>query len=161
MSRFPAFSPLAPALAALALAGPAARAAPADPAAARVEAFDQSLLETMKRGEALGAQGRYRKLAPAVEAAFDLPTMTRFAVGPAWATMPAADRQALVKAFTRLSVASYAHNFDRFGGERFLVAPTSVNVAPTGGPAPPPPPPPAAGGLTYRLRQAGGGGEGN
>ncbi len=158
MSRFPAFSPLASALAALALAGPAARAAPADPAAARVEAFDQSLLETMKQGEALGAQGRYRKLAPVVEGAFDLPTMTRFAVGPAWATMPAADRQALVKAFTRLSIASYAHNFDRFGGERFEVDPkvqvrgpdrvVQSRLTPAHG---------APVSLTYRLRQAGGG----
>lgn len=158
MSRFSTFSLLAPALAALAIATPAARAATADPAAARVEAFDQSLLETMKQGEALGAKGRYRKLAPEVEAAFDLPTMTRFAVGPAWATMSPADRHALVTAFSRLSVASYAHNFDHFGGERFEVDPkvqvrgadrvVQSRLTPAHG---------AAVGLTYRLRQAGGG----
>jgi phospholipid transport system substrate-binding protein len=112
-------------LAAVALAltaqAPIARAAAADPAAMRIEAFDRALLQTMKAGPALGAQGRYRKLAPAVEEAFDLPVMTRFAVGPAWSTMSEADRQALVKAFTRLSIASYAHNFDRFGGERLDV----------------------------------------
>jgi phospholipid transport system substrate-binding protein len=98
--------------------GPGARAA-SDPAAARVEVFDQVLIETMKAGPTLGVKGRDRKLAPAVEAAFDLATMTRFAVGPEWATLTPSQRDALVAAFTRLSVASWAHNFDSFSGERF------------------------------------------
>lgn len=155
------FSPaltLAAVAVALAAQAPIAGAAAADPAAARIEAFDASLIETMKAGPALGAKGRYRKLAPAVEGAFDLPVMTKFAVGPAWATMTEADRQALVKAFTRLSIASYAHNFDRFGGERFDVdakvetrGPDKIVQAHL-----------IAGGgktvaLTYRMRQSGGG----
>ncbi len=118
---FPIFAAVA---LALAVQAPIARAAAADPAAARIEAFDASLIDTMKAGPALGAKGRYRKLAPAVEAAFDLPVMTRFAVGPSWATLSEADRQALIRAFTRLTVASYAHNFDRFGGEKFEIDPT-------------------------------------
>ena len=83
--------------------------------------------------------------------------MTRFAVGPTWATMSEADRQALVKAFTRLSIASYAHNFDRFGGERFDVDP---KVA-TRGPDKIVEAHLVAGGrtvnLTYRMRQSAGG----
>ena len=150
----PIFAAVALALAAQA---PIARAAAADPAAAKIEAFDASLIETMKAGPALGAKGRYRKLAPAVEEAFDLPVMTRFAVGPTWATMSEADRQALVKAFTRLSIASYAHNFDRFGGERFDVDP---KVA-TRGPDKIVEAHLVAGGrtvnLTYRMRQSAGG----
>jgi phospholipid transport system substrate-binding protein len=50
--------------------------------------------------------------------------MTRFAVGPTWASMSTADQAALVDAFRRLSVASYAHNFDSFSGEKFVVDPT-------------------------------------
>ncbi len=103
--------------------GPIARATPFDPAAARIEAFDRSLIDTMKQGPSLGVKGRYRKLEPIIEETFDLPVMTQFAVGPSWAGLSAGDRQALVKAFTRLSIASYAHNFDRFGGERFDVDP--------------------------------------
>jgi phospholipid transport system substrate-binding protein len=38
--------------------------------------------------------------------------------------MSDADHQALIRAFTRLTAASYAHNFDRFDGERFEVIPT-------------------------------------
>jgi phospholipid transport system substrate-binding protein len=101
----------------------AAHAAPADPAAARVDSFDQALLDTMKEGRALGPRGRAKKLTPAVTAAFDLPTMTRFAVGPKWAQMSAAERNELVAAFTRMTVASYAHNFDSYSGERFELDP--------------------------------------
>jgi phospholipid transport system substrate-binding protein len=107
-----------------AMAPSQAVAAPADPAAARVDAFDHALIEMMKGGSALGARGRARRLAPAVEAAFDLSTMTRFAVGPKWAEMTPTQQAGLTAAFTRLSVASYAHNFDAYGGERFDLDPT-------------------------------------
>jgi phospholipid transport system substrate-binding protein len=114
--------PLAAALVAAVLAfGPAALAAPADPAAARVDAFDHTLLDTMKQGGSVREHAR--KLTPAVEAAFDLPTMTRFAVGSKWAQMTPAQQKALIDAFARLSVASYAHNFDKYGGERFDLDP--------------------------------------
>ena len=114
------------AVAALLLAAaPAASLAapPTDPAAVRVDAFDHALIEVMKGGATLGVKGRARKIAPAVEAAFDLPTMTRFAVGPKWADLSAGERDSLTAAFTRLSVASYAHNFDSFSGERFDLDP--------------------------------------
>src|SRR5579859_5767900 len=101
--------------------GPAAFAGPADPAPSRVDAFDNTLLATMKSGG--GVKERARKLTPAVDTAFDIPTMTRFAVGPKWAQMTPAQQKSLTDAFTRLSVASYAHNFDKYGGERFEIDP--------------------------------------
>ena len=136
---------------------PSALAA-ADPAAARIEAFDRSLVAVMKDGPTLGARGRYRRLEPLVEDAFDLPLMTRYAVGPtAWAAMSEADHQALVRGFTKLTAASYAHNFDRFAGERFDVSPTVqsrgadkvvlTKLTPGSG---------ASVELTYRMRQSGG-----
>ena len=107
-----------------------AAAAIEDPAVARVDAFDHQLLETMKAGPSLGAMGRARKLTPAVDAAFDLPTMTRFAVGPRWTQMTQAQQSALVAAFGRLSVANWAHNFDSYGGERFDLDPTAQTRGP-------------------------------
>ena len=98
-----------------------ALAAQSDPAAARIESFDASLLDVMKGGAALGAKGRFHKLEPVVAATFDIPLMTRVAVGPTWTTLGEADRAALIKGFARLSAASYAHNFDAFGGERFTI----------------------------------------
>lgn len=119
------FKPLAALAMCVSLAAPGmSRAALSDPAALRIDAFDHTLLEVMKDGPSLGAKGRYRKLEPAVQEAFDLPLMTRFAVGPSWSNLSASDRESLIKAFTRLTAASYAHNFDRFGGERFEVSPT-------------------------------------
>jgi phospholipid transport system substrate-binding protein len=103
---------------------PAGAAAPTDPAAVRVDTFDHALIEVMKGGAALGVKGRAHRIGPAVDAAFDLETMTRFAVGPKWAAMTAPQRQALTAAFGRLTVASYAHNFDSYGGERFDLDPT-------------------------------------
>ena len=107
-----------------------ARAASADPAAAQVDALDAALLGAMKAGKAAGAEGRYRTLAPAVARAFDIPTMIRFAVGPGWSSIPAGQQQALTEAFQRLTVASYAHNFDGYSGERFEVDPNVVTRGP-------------------------------
>lgn len=106
------------------------RAALADPAAVQVDAFDDALLAAMKAGKAVGVQGRYRTLAPAVARAFDIPTMIRFAVGPGWSQIPAAQQQGLTEAFQRLTIASYAHNFDSFSGERFEVDPNVVTRGP-------------------------------
>ena len=71
-------------LAALLATAPAAiaYAQASDPGAATVESFDGALLDSMKQAKSLGVGGRYQKLEPAVGQAFDLPTMTRFAVGP-------------------------------------------------------------------------------
>ena len=54
---------------------------------------------------------------------FDLPAMTRFAVGPTWNTLAPPEQQALVRAFTRMTVATYAHNFNGYDGERFTIEP--------------------------------------
>ncbi len=97
------------------------RAAASDPAAQRIETLDSALLDAMKQGAALGARGRFRKLTPVVDQSFDIPTMTAYAVGPAWANFSPADKKALIDAFGRLSAASYAHNFDSFSGEKFEV----------------------------------------
>src|ERR1700722_10020446 len=110
------------ALAALSLAAvaPAALAA-TDPAVTQIQTFDSALLDTMKQGAALGTKGRARKLTPTIDQAFDIPAMIRFAVGPAWTGMSDADHAALIDAFRRFMAASYAHNFDSYGGEKFDV----------------------------------------
>ena len=116
---------------AAALGSPAAaRAAAADPAASQIEAFDQALIETMKDAKALGFTGRYHKLTLAVERAFDTATMIRFAVGAGWSAIPPAQQSALANDFERLTIASYAHNFDGYSGERFEVDPNVVTRGP-------------------------------
>lgn len=113
----------------LAAAAPALAQA-SDPAAATIAALDDALIATMKAGAAAGVKGREAKIAPAIDRAFDLPLMTRLAVGPGWNAIAPADQTALVAAFRRMTVAQYAGNFDGFSGQSFVIAP---NVESRGG----------------------------
>jgi len=113
-----------------AFATPQALAAASDPAAHKIENFYATLVDTMKRGPSLGMKGRYQALAPAVDATFDIPTMTKFVVGPSWSSMSESDRKQLTEAFRRMTIADYANNFDSYDGERFDVDP---NVQTKGG----------------------------
>jgi phospholipid transport system substrate-binding protein len=108
-------------LAAWVLAGPAYAAL--DPAASPIKSLYDALLESMKAGPTLTNAERYRKLAPVIERTFDLPVMTAFSAGSAWANFSPEEQQATIAAFTRLIVANYAHNFRQFDGERFDIAP--------------------------------------
>lgn len=115
---------LAAAPAALTFPAQPAQAQAADPSVAQVKGFYDALTASMKMGGS--AKGRYEKLLPAVEKAFDLPAMTAVAVGPSFAGLPDADKKALIEAFTRMTVANYAKNFDSFNGETFTVEPASI-----------------------------------
>ena len=94
----------------------------ADPVA-RVKTFYAALLETMKDARRLGVEGRYKKLAPVLNSTFDLPAMTRIAVGPAWTSFTPEQQAATTAAFTRMTIATYASRFDGYYGERFEVDP--------------------------------------
>jgi len=95
-----------------------------DSASAQVQGFYDALLASMKSGGS--AKSRFEKLKPAVEKAFDLSAMTATAVGPGWASLSEADKKALTDAFSRMTIANYAKNFDSFGGEKFIVEPASI-----------------------------------
>lgn len=101
-----------------------AQAQAADPAAEQIQGFYDALIASMKSGGT--TKSRYDKLKPAVEKAFDLQAMTATAIGPSWATTSDADKKALTDAFTRMTIANYAKNFDSFGGEKFTVEPASI-----------------------------------
>jgi phospholipid transport system substrate-binding protein len=106
---------------------PSALAQPAAPApAAVVEGFHAALLDAMRNARALGPRGRERRLRPAMQAAFDLPAMTRIAVGPPWTGLAEGERQALVSAFSDWVVATYASRFDGYAGESFATTGESV-----------------------------------
>lgn len=96
---------------------------PNDPAARQIVTFTDTLLDTMKQAKQLGINGRFNKLKPVIEQTFDIPTMTRLAVGPAWGTLSQAEQGALTEAFERMTLANYARNFDGFSGEKFVVDP--------------------------------------
>ncbi len=95
-----------------------------DPAVTQVQGFYDALQASMKSGGT--AKSRYEKLKPAVEKAFDLSAMTATAVGPTWASLSDADKKALTDAFSRMTIANYAKNFDSYNGEKFTVEPASI-----------------------------------
>ncbi|HEV8679936.1 MAG TPA: ABC transporter substrate-binding protein [Stellaceae bacterium] len=86
-----------------------------------VRSLYDTLLATMHAGPALGPRGRYGKIEPIVRRVFDIPLMTRIAVGPEWAGLNESQRQQVSQAFERYITAIYAERFDRFSGERLQV----------------------------------------
>jgi phospholipid transport system substrate-binding protein len=73
----------------------------------------------MKDGVKIGYQGRFDQLAPVIQSSFDMPFISKTALGKYWETFNKEQRSRFVEAFTRLSIATYAANFDSYSGERF------------------------------------------
>jgi len=95
-----------------------------------VRSFYSTLLDTMRNGARLGAQGRYAKLAPAIAQSFDIPLMTRLAVGPEWSTLTQPQQAQVTQAFQRYVAAVYAERFDSYAGEQLKV--TGEEASPGG-----------------------------
>jgi len=91
---------------------------PAQPQA-MVTKFDQSLLDVMRHAKQLGYDGRYTELEPVVRRTFDVPYMTRIAVGPGWSGLSPDQQTQLSGAFGKFITATYARRFDGYSGESF------------------------------------------
>ena len=108
----------------------AAALAPGGGGADTVRAFYSTLLDTMRNGPQLGAQGRYARLAPAIAQGFDIPFMTRLAVGPDWNGLTSTQQAQVTQAFERYVAAVYAERFDSYAGEQLKV--TGEEASPAG-----------------------------
>ena len=86
-----------------------------------VRSLYDTLLATMRNGPTLGPRGRYAQIEPVVRRVFDIPFMTRLAVGPQWEGVSEAQRQEVSQAFQRYVAAIYAERFDSYSGERLQV----------------------------------------
>ena len=85
-----------------------------------VEGFHAALVEVMKNADDLGVNGRFDKLAPAMDEAFDFATMIRVAsTRRFWNDAGDAGQKRLLEVFRRLSIATYAAQFDGYSGQRF------------------------------------------
>jgi phospholipid transport system substrate-binding protein len=98
-----------------------AHAAAGDPGATQVQTLTDALLKSMRAGSAESMTERYRNLEPVIEQTFALPLVTRLAVGPNWASFSPDQQKAVIAAFTRFTVANYAHNFRDFDGQKFEI----------------------------------------
>ena len=86
-----------------------------------IDKFQTELIHVMKDGKKLGYAGRYEKLEPAVVNSHDLPKIARIVVGKEGEKLTEDQQKKLADVFTRISVASYAHNFKDFSGEEFII----------------------------------------
>src|SRR5258706_16054090 len=85
------------------------------------------------QGGRVGVGEGERGFGPAITAAFDLATMTRLAVGPAWKGFSLAQQAAVQDAFTRFIVADYASQISSYSGESFVVDPQTSPESRGGG----------------------------
>jgi len=109
-------------LAALALGTPSpSGSAETPPATAVIVKLDAALEDALQHAQALGYQGRFDKIAPAVAQAFDVDFMAEKVIGKYWKPLSDADRARWVALFREFTVANYAGNFDKYSGQRFEI----------------------------------------
>jgi phospholipid transport system substrate-binding protein len=92
-----------------------------DPAASQVQTLTASLLQSMHAGPAEPMTERYRRLEPVIYQVIGLRIMTRLAIGPDWINFSPEQQNSLIAAFSRFTIATYAHNFRDFSGQKFEI----------------------------------------
>ena len=101
-------------------AGEAPESADERSASAVIEALHDSLIAAMKEGGASPFDTRSDRLKPVIAQSFDMPLIARVAMGRRyWKRFDEAQREQLIAALWRLTVATYAGRFDNYSGESF------------------------------------------
>jgi phospholipid transport system substrate-binding protein len=95
-----------------------------------VQGLYDALLSTMKNGRTLGQSGRFIQLTPVIRRSFDIASMARLSIGPAWTGLSDAQRQQATESFGRYISAIYADRFDSYNGQKLEV--TGEQPAPSG-----------------------------
>ncbi|SDR28628.1 phospholipid transport system substrate-binding protein [Rhizobiales bacterium GAS191] len=103
------------------------------PAARHIESYYRQLLPTIQQAGRLSVRERDRRFAPAISSAFDLGTMTRLAVGPAWTSFSGAQQASVRDAFAHFITADYANQVSDYSGESFVVEPQTSTESRGGG----------------------------
>lgn len=93
----------------------------ADDATTLISRLNDTLLATMKSAKELGYKGRYEKLEPVLESTYDMDFMTQYSAGRHWRQLTAKQKNELVDAFSRLTIATYASRFNGYSGEKFRI----------------------------------------
>jgi phospholipid transport system substrate-binding protein len=136
----------------------AARAADLSEAQRPIERLYAVLLECLRNADALGLEGRRAKIAPAVQAGYDLPFMAEKILGRHWVSLSDADRARWTDTFGSLTVATYAERMTGFTGQVFevlKVEPSQRDTAVVYTQVVTPKETPIA--INYRMRDDGGG----
>jgi len=102
-------------------------------AVVKIQTYYQQLMSTIQQAGRLSVRERDRRFTPVISAVFDLATMTRLAVGPAWKSFSAEQQAAARDAFARFIVADYASQIKDYSGESFVVDPQTIPETRGGG----------------------------
>lgn len=102
-------------------------------AVAKIQTYYQELMPTIQQAGRLSVRERDRRFSPVINAVFDLPTMTRLAVGPPWRSFSPEQQAAVRDAFARFIVADYASQIKDYSGESFVVDPQTTPESRGGG----------------------------
>jgi phospholipid transport system substrate-binding protein len=86
-----------------------------------IEGLHAALLAVMKDGQRLGYRGRYEQLSPVIRNNFDLPFIARTVLGRYWDGLKDDQKSRFVEEFSKLTIATYAANFDAYSREQFKV----------------------------------------
>ena len=92
------------------------------PATKVIARLNAVLLDTLQHAEALKYEGRFTKIAPAVDDTFDVDFMAEKSIGKYWKPLSDADQTRWKGVFREYMVANYAGNFNRFSGQRFEIS---------------------------------------
>jgi phospholipid transport system substrate-binding protein len=103
------------------------------PAATHIQTYYQQLMPTIQQAGRLSVRERDKRFTPAITSAFDLGTMTRLAVGPAWSSFSGSQQAAVREAFARFIIADYASQVSNYSGESFVVDPQTAAESRGGG----------------------------
>ncbi len=103
------------------LIGTSLAAAELSPPQQVVSKLNDALAGVLKDAEKLGYQGRFDRLAPALDAAFDRSFMAHQALGRQWDTLSAADQARWQQVFSTMATANYASRFDHWAGQTFTI----------------------------------------
>jgi phospholipid transport system substrate-binding protein len=113
---------------ALALLAPFAARADLPAPAAPIAALNQGLLTVMHMGKSTAFAARAQVLLPLVQQAFDLEQILQNSIGLRWPSFTPPQKQDLLEAFTRWTVATWVSNFDTYDGEVFKISPNLRQV---------------------------------
>ena len=86
-----------------------------------VERLNAAIGEVLPKAEELGYEGRFQRLKPAMEQAFDVEFMAEKSLGRHWKDLKDEQKKEWVAAFRDFMVANYAANLDKNTGQKFEV----------------------------------------
>jgi len=86
-----------------------------------VERLNAAIAEVLPKAQELGYEGRFQRLKPPMEQAFDVEFMAEKSLGKHWKDLKDEQKKEWVDTFRDFMVATYAANLDRNTGQKFEV----------------------------------------